>query len=190
MPMSPSTSSPAPEVAHTDSNHSNDDHSIDEDNVVVGPPSKKVKTEDEQTSDSPSQGNERRINNEKNDDDDDQQTQQQTQQQQQRQQNQQHQEEEDNSSVDSEEDINLEEVEPDLDEDSLFQRILAAAAAQGIPLEYLAARGLSLPLGFGGIGGVDDTPVVYPFDDPPTSIEDVANFIQSEKCQRIMVLAG
>jgi len=183
MPMSPSTSSPAPEVAHTDSNHSNDDHSIDDD-VVVGPASKKAKTEDEQTSDSsPSRGNEKsistdgsRINTDHDDGDDDDQ----------QQKNQQQLEEEENSSVDSEEDINLEEVEPDSDEDSLFQRILAAAAAQGIPLEYLAARGLPLPLGF----GVDDAPVEYPFDDPPTSIEDVANFIQSEQCQRIMVLAG
>lgn len=179
MPMSPSTSSPATEVEHTDSNHSIDD------DVVVGPASKKAKTEDEQTSDSsPSRGNEKsistdgsRTNTDQNDGDDDDQ---------QHKNQQQQQEEEEDSSVDSEEDINLEEVEPDSDEDSLFQRILAAAAAQGIPLEYLVARGLPLPLGF----GVDDTPVEYPFDDPPTSIEDVANFIQSEKCQRIMVLAG
>lgn len=36
----------------------------------------------------------------------------------------------------------------------------------------------------------DDTPVVYPFDQFPTSIDDVAKFILSDKCQKILVLAG
>ena len=83
--------------------------------------------------------------------------------------------------LDSEE-LNLEE-DDNSDDDELFQQILALARAGRIPLEYLAARGIHVEL-------EDDEPVEYPFDRPPKSIADVANFIQSDKCQRIMVLAG
>ena len=83
--------------------------------------------------------------------------------------------------LDSEE-LNLEE-DDNSDDDELFQQILALARAGRIPLEYLAARGIHLQL-------EDDEPVEYPFDHAPKSIEDVANFIKSDKCQRIMVLAG
>jgi len=160
----------AHEIVHKSVDHSNGEPSImddDDDDSIVGP-RKKIKTETDH----------------KVDDDDRHQNQQQQQQQQQQQ------EEEDHRSIqpnrlDSEE-IDLEEEEIDSDEEGLFQRILVAAAAQGIPLEYLAARGLHLDFG----GDDDDTPVDYPFEKPPTSIEDVANFIQSEKCQRIMVLSG
>ena len=84
--------------------------------------------------------------------------------------------------LDSEE-INLDHSESSDEDDDLFRRILAAAAARGIPLDYLASRGIHLDID-------DGTPVEYPFDRPPTSLDDVANFIQSEKCKRILVLAG
>eukprot|EP00536_Pseudo-nitzschia_multiseries_P010322 jgi/Psemu1/326008/estExt_fgenesh1_pg.C_3090016 len=81
-----------------------------------------------------------------------------------------------------EEDLDLEADETNSDDENLFQQILAAARAGRIPLEYLAASGIHLDF--------DDGPVDYPFDSPPTSIRDVANFIRSENCQRILVLAG
>mmetsp|Transcript_2331 Transcript_2331/g.5003 ORF Transcript_2331/g.5003 Transcript_2331/m.5003 type:complete len:500 (+) Transcript_2331:190-1689(+) len=83
--------------------------------------------------------------------------------------------------LDSEE-VDLEDDEYNSDDAHLYQEILAAARAGRIPLEFLAARGIHFDF--------DDEPVEYPFDHPPTSIEDVAEFIQSEKCQRIMILAG
>jgi len=85
--------------------------------------------------------------------------------------------------LDSEE-LDLDEEDANSDDEELFQQILALARSGRIPLEYLAARGIHLQL------EDDDEPVEYPFDTPPTSIADVADFIQSEKCQRIMVLAG
>ena len=80
------------------------------------------------------------------------------------------------------EDVDLDDDEYNSDDAHLYQEILAAARAGRIPLEFLAARGIHFEF--------DDEPVEYPFDHPPTSIEDVADFIQSEKCQRIMILAG
>ena len=85
--------------------------------------------------------------------------------------------------LDSEE-LDFEEEEANSEDEELFQQILALARAGRIPLEYLAARGIHLE------GFEDDEPVEYPFDQPPKSIDDVADFIKSEKCQRIMVLAG
>lgn len=82
-----------------------------------------------------------------------------------------------------EEEIDYEEEEANSDDEELFQQILALARAGRIPVEYLAARGIHVEFD-------DDEPVEYPFDQPPKSIDDVADFIQSEKCQRIMVLAG
>ena len=92
------------------------------------------------------------------------------------------QQQQDHSHLDSEE-LDFEEEEANSDDEALFQQILALARSGRIPLEYLAARGIHIELD-------DDEPVEYPFDEPPKSIEDVAAFIQSEKCQRIMVLAG
>ena len=79
--------------------------------------------------------------------------------------------------------INLDDEEINSDEE-ILQRILAAAVSQGIPIEYLAAQGFNFNF------GDDDTPVDYPFDNPPTSLDDIANFIRSEKCKKILVLAG
>jgi len=80
------------------------------------------------------------------------------------------------------EQLDLEADETNSDDENLFQQILAAARAGRIPLEYLAASGIHLDF--------DDGPVDYPFESPPTSIRDVASFIRSENCQRILVLAG
>ena len=85
--------------------------------------------------------------------------------------------------LDSEE-LDYEEEEANSDDEALFQQILAMARAGRIPLDYLRALGIHVEL------DSDDEDVEYPFEEPPKSIEDVANFIQSEKCQRIMVLAG
>mmetsp|Transcript_11709 Transcript_11709/g.28058 ORF Transcript_11709/g.28058 Transcript_11709/m.28058 type:complete len:575 (+) Transcript_11709:132-1856(+) len=78
---------------------------------------------------------------------------------------------------------NEEDEEDDHDED-LLRRIIAAAQSQGIPLEYLASQ-----FGF-QIDDGDDEDVEYPFDQPPTCLADVAQFIQSPSCKRILVLAG
>jgi hypothetical protein len=83
----------------------------------------------------------------------------------------------------SDDDDNDDDGDNEPDED-LLRRILAAAQSQGIPLEYLASQ-----LGF-AIDDGDDDDVEYPFDQPPTCLADVARFIVSDKCQRILVLAG
>ena len=89
----------------------------------------------------------------------------------------------DNTHLDSEE-LDYEEEDANSDDEALFQQILAMARAGRIPLDYLRAHGIHVEL------DSDDEDVEYPFEEPPKSIEDVAKFIQSEKCQRIMVLAG
>lgn len=65
------------------------------------------------------------------------------------------------------------------EEEELYEMIAATAAARGIPLEFLVDR-------------IDreNEPVVYPFDSLPSSLEEVSKFILSEKCQKIVVLAG
>jgi NAD+-dependent protein deacetylase sirtuin 2 len=88
--------------------------------------------------------------------------------------------------LDSEE-LNLED-DVDAGEESLFRRIIAMAAANGIPLEVLAAHGIQFQTADGDDS--DDEHVEYPFDKPPTSLDDVANFILSDKCQRILCLTG
>ena len=78
--------------------------------------------------------------------------------------------------------IDLEGDEEIVVDDAMLRRILTAAAAQGIPLDFLAHMY--------GHDDNDDEPVEYPFDHPPQSLQDVAEFILSEQCQRIVVLAG
>lgn len=68
----------------------------------------------------------------------------------------------------------------------LMELLASAAAAQGIPLDWLIRR---------AVGGVveeeeEDEEIDYPFDAPPKSLEDVANFIKSDECKSIVVLAG
>ena len=78
--------------------------------------------------------------------------------------------------------LNLE-VEDTDDDDELLRRILAAAAARGIPLDFLAAQTHR-------DDSDDEATIEYPFPHPPQSTQDVAEFIASEKCQKIVVLAG
>lgn len=67
--------------------------------------------------------------------------------------------------------------------------ILARAAAeQGIPLEWLIRRAVQGDDGPDDDGSDDE--IDYPFETPPKSLQDVANFIQSDQCQSIVVLAG
>lgn len=139
-------------------------HSTDDLGVVEPPVSKKVKIDNEVEESSSVDSS---VNNDDNDEEDQQQPGHTLQQ-----------------NLDSEE-LNFDDEEANSDDEDLFQQILAAAAAGRIPLEYLAARGIHLQF-----NEEDDESVEYPFDQPPTSIDDVADFIRSEKCQRIMVLAG
>jgi NAD-dependent deacetylase sirtuin 2 len=78
------------------------------------------------------------------------------------------------------------EIEDTSDDEALFRQIVAAAAARGIPLDFLA--GHRHRHGHGGDED-DDEDIEYPFD-PPTSLEDVATFMKSEKCRKILILSG
>jgi len=83
--------------------------------------------------------------------------------------------------IDSEEDaLSLDTNDHGVQFNPILRRILAAAAAQGIPLEFLAHIHEA----------EDDGPVEYPFEETPKSIRDVARFIQSPRCNKILILAG
>lgn len=72
--------------------------------------------------------------------------------------------------------------------DQLLAMIEAAARSQGIPVEWvlqsLHERGMIAE------SSADDEDVEYPFDNVPTTLKEVAEFIQSDQCQNILVLAG
>ena len=76
--------------------------------------------------------------------------------------------------------INLDDIE---NEEQLLQVLERVAAARGIPLDFLLAQ-------LNRDGQDDDEPVEYPFDRPPETISDIASFIQSDKCRKIVILAG
>ena len=61
------------------------------------------------------------------------------------------------------------------------------AAAQGIPLDWLIRRAVGVD---SDDGQDDEEQIEYPFDSPPKSLQDVANFILSDRCHSIVVLAG
>ena len=65
---------------------------------------------------------------------------------------------------------------------SIMRLIAEAAAAQGIPLQWILQQG--------GPYEEDEGPVDYPFDTCPTSLTEVADFMQSDKCKKILILAG
>lgn len=93
----------------------------------------------------------------------------------------------DKQDEDEENDNEEEHVEGDNfdgDDNALFQLIAEAAASQGIPLQWVLSQMHGEP--------IEDTsgPVEYPFETLPTSLPEVAEFILSEKCRRILVLAG
>jgi NAD-dependent deacetylase sirtuin 2 len=72
----------------------------------------------------------------------------------------------------------------DSENEDLFRRILAAATARGIPLDFLAHMHRN------GEDEEDDEDVQYPFEHSPQSLQHVAEFIQSENCKNIIILAG
>lgn len=79
----------------------------------------------------------------------------------------------------------------DLDNDERLLEVLTAAAeAQGIPLDFLLSSLQSHDDEDGADDDDEDSFVAFKFEHPPRSIRDVADFILSENCQRIIVLAG
>ena len=71
-----------------------------------------------------------------------------------------------------------------MDDDTLLQFLTTIANSQGIPLELLmqsVQQQSSLR---------DDPNLDYPFGTAPSNLQDVADFIQSDKCQKIVILAG
>lgn len=94
-----------------------------------------------------------------------------------------------------EEEEEAEEGEEDDDEDDqeetssqLLAMITAAARAQGIPVEWILRR--LHEEGDGIAASEDDEEIEYPFEHVPQNLKDVADFIQSDKCRNILVLAG
>ena len=74
----------------------------------------------------------------------------------------------------------------DEDDEELFRMIAAAAAAQGIPLQWLIPQ----LTGRAPYEDDDDEDIEYPFENLPKSLSELASFIQSDKCKRILILAG
>lgn len=83
--------------------------------------------------------------------------------------------------------ISLSDLEND---DRLLEVLTAAAEAQGIPIDWLLSNLHSHDDEDVGDDDDEDSFVAYKFDHPPRSIQDVADFINSENCQRIIILAG
>ena len=90
-----------------------------------------------------------------------------------------------------EEDNHAEEEEEDEEENggeevdaNLIEMLAQAAAAQGISLEWIIEQAQAEH------EARNTQPVEYPFDRLPTNLAQVAEFIQSDKCQRILILAG
>lgn len=71
------------------------------------------------------------------------------------------------------------------DEEVLFQMITEAARAQGIPLQWILSQMHGIP-----IQAEDEGPVEYPWDSLPRTLPEIAEFIKSDQCKRILVLAG
>jgi len=75
-------------------------------------------------------------------------------------------------------------------EEELIQVIRAAAAARGIPFEWLIRAAQSHDDNDEEEEEDEEEEVNYPFAQLPTSLKDVADFILSEHCQNILILAG
>ncbi|KAL7558656.1 hypothetical protein ACA910_010032 [Epithemia clementina (nom. ined.)] len=78
------------------------------------------------------------------------------------------------------------EEEDDEVDANLIQMLAQAAAAQGVSLEWIIEQARAEQDAEDG----QPQPVEYPFERFPTNLADVAEFIQSEKCRRILILAG
>ena len=73
------------------------------------------------------------------------------------------------------------------DDDNLLELLRRAAAAQGIPFELLVRQAIETH----GADDDEDESREYPFGTKlPTSLDEIANFILSDKCRNILVLAG
>ena len=68
-----------------------------------------------------------------------------------------------------------------MDDNALLQLLQSVATARGIPLSFLMGHAYD---------DDDDGDVEYPFDSLPTNIQQVGDFIQSDQCRKILVLAG
>lgn len=71
-----------------------------------------------------------------------------------------------------------------LEDGDLFQLLSEVARAQGIPLQWILAQMHGVPI------DIQEGPVEYPFDSLPSTLPEVADFIRSDRCKRILVLAG
>lgn len=76
-----------------------------------------------------------------------------------------------------------EDSDDDEEAQAFFRQLMQMASARGIPLEYLLQQIQSQH-------SEDNEPVEYPFEEKPQSLHDVANFLRSDKCQKILILAG
>ncbi|GKY90980.1 hypothetical protein MPSEU_000070800 [Mayamaea pseudoterrestris] len=68
---------------------------------------------------------------------------------------------------------------------NILDMIRAAAAEQGIPIELILQEAQ-----LAGLIGDENEEIEYPFEEKPNSLESLAQFILSDKCQRILILAG
>jgi NAD-dependent SIR2 family protein deacetylase len=81
------------------------------------------------------------------------------------------------------------EITGEEDETELFRMIAAAAAAQGIPLQSILAS-LHGHSHDEDDENDDERPIEYPFEQLPKSLSELADFIKSNKCRNILILAG
>ena len=73
---------------------------------------------------------------------------------------------------------------------ALVRHLRTIATERGIPLEWLLQQVTAGAEDEDSDDDDTDTPVHYKFDAFPTSIHQVAEFIQSPQCQKILILAG
>ena len=66
----------------------------------------------------------------------------------------------------------------DEDQDEYITRMLQAAAAGGVDIQWLLQEAQEQMLG----------EPEYPFETLPTNLKQVADFIQSDKCRKILIL--
>ena len=73
----------------------------------------------------------------------------------------------------------------EINDANLMQILAQAAAAQGVSLDWILDQAR-----YEEGGDENDEDVEYPFESLPTNLAGVAEFIQSDKCKRILILAG
>jgi hypothetical protein len=70
-----------------------------------------------------------------------------------------------------------------MEDEALLQLLTQVARARGIPLKLLVESAHRHRHG-------EDEEIEYPFEHQPTSLAQLAEFIASDKCHRILILAG